>query len=74
METSITRVSYTTNKSPRTTLGKLETVALFVGVEGLNYDPESETWLLQTGDGLAYQGGFDEVIKMAYDEISKPQR
>ena len=72
MESSITRISYTTNKSPRTILGKLETVALFVGVEGFTYDPESETWLLQTGDGLAYQGGFDEVIKMAHDEISKP--
>ena len=74
MEASITRVSYTTNKSPRTVLGKLETVALFVGITGFDYDPESETWLLQTGDGLAYQGGFDEVIKMAHDEVTKPKR
>lgn len=72
MQSSITRVSYSTNKSPRTVLGKLEFVALCVGVTGFDYDPESETWLLQTGDGLAYQGGFDEVIKMAHDEISKP--
>jgi len=71
MESSITRISYSTNHSPKTIVGKLEFVALMVGVEGLNYDPEDQLWLLQTGDGLAYQGDFDEVVKMAYDEIDK---
>lgn len=68
----ITRISYSSNHSIKTIVGKLEQIALCVGIDGLSYDSQDKTWLLQTGDGLAYQGKFDEVIKMAWDHIIDP--
>lgn len=64
---SITRVYYSTNKSPKSLMGKLEVVALFVGINGLHYESiDGEYWLLETGDGNTYQGELDDVIKRAY--------
>lgn len=67
--TGIHRVVYDTPRSPKSLLGKLELVALFVGIEGMHYDPQDQNWTFVTGDGRVYHGDFDEVIKNASVQV-----